>query len=196
MGPLLVVGLGNPGSQYVRNRHNIGFRIIDAICKLYLFEPFRLKDSSLITEGCIQDIKVVALKPQTYMNHSGRAVSAVARFYKISSEKIIIIHDDIELKSGIIRIKQDGGHGGHNGLKDIDAHMGSAYWRLRFGIDHPGHRDLVSNYVLGDFSKGDESWIEPLINDIAHEFGTLISAGAASFLNKLALRRASLKEGK
>jgi PTH1 family peptidyl-tRNA hydrolase len=193
MDTLLIVGLGNPAPQYARNRHNIGFRIIDAICDFYAFEPFRLKDSGLIAEGRLENTKIIALKPQTYMNRSGQAVSAAARFYKIIPEKIIVIHDDIELKPAVIRIKQDGGHGGHNGLKDIDAHIGSAYWRVRFGVGHPGHRDLVANYVLGDFSKTDETWIELLVDVIAREFPTFVSSGAAAFLNNLAFRRAPLK---
>ncbi|MBL0942479.1 MAG: aminoacyl-tRNA hydrolase [Alphaproteobacteria bacterium] len=192
MDTFLITGLGNPGPQYVRNRHNIGFRVVDTICGFYAFEPFRLKDSSLISEGRLENAKIIALKPQTYMNRSGQAVSTAARFYKITPDKIIVIHDDIELKPGIIRIKQDGGHGGHNGLKDIDAHIGSGYWRMRFGVGHPGHRDLVAQYVLGDFSKSDETWIEPLVDDIAREFSSLISNGAGTFLNNLALRRQPL----
>lgn len=192
MDTILIVGLGNPGPQYLRNRHNIGFRVLDAITHFYGFEPFRLKDSGLISEGRLENTKIIALKPQTYMNRSGQAVSAISRFYKIIPEKIFVIHDDIELKPGLIRIKQDGGHGGHNGLKDIDSHLGSKYWRVRFGVGHPGHRDLVAQYVLGDFSKTDETWVEPLVDDIAREFSTLISSGAAVFLNNLALRRATL----
>lgn len=189
----LVVGLGNPGSEYAANRHNIGFRIVDALCAFYAFEPFRLKDFGLMTEGSIEGAKIIALKPQAYMNRSGQAVSAAARFYKIDPENILVIHDDIELKPGLIRVKKGGGHGGHNGLKDIDAHIGKGYWRLRFGVGHPGCRDLVSGYVLGNVPKADEKWAVPLIDDIARAFPALMCGDAVEFLNDAALKKIPLK---
>ncbi len=186
---LLIVGLGNPGKKYEHHRHNIGFRALDAICHANGFGPFRVRDSGLVAEAVRDGEKILALKPMKYMNLSGQAVSQLARFYKIPLDNIIVIHDDIELNPGQLRLKKGGGAGGHNGLKDIDARIGKDYWRVRIGVGHPGHRDQVADYVLHNFSKADEKWIEPLLDLIAQEFPLLLSQEKNQYLNRIALVR-------
>ncbi len=185
MGMMLIVGLGNPGKQYSLNRHNIGFRLIDAVCEQYGFSEFHQKDKALISEGKIGDRKVLAIKPLTYMNLSGQAVGALARFYKIPPEDVVVIHDDIDLKFSQVRVKQGGGHGGHNGLKSIDSQISKNYWRLRFGVGHPGHRELVTGYVLNNFSKAEENEVPFIIMDIVEAVPLLVQGKHDLFMNKV-----------
>ncbi|MFN3169973.1 MAG: aminoacyl-tRNA hydrolase [Hyphomicrobiales bacterium] len=163
----LLVGLGNPGGQYAGNRHNIGFMAVDAIHARHGFSPWRSRFSSQVSEGRIGDHKVLLAKPTTYMNLSGQAVGEIARFYKLDASDVTAIHDELDLEPGRTRIKVGGGHGGHNGLKSLDAHLGKDYRRIRLGIGHPGHKDLVSGYVLRDFAKADEPWVEALCDEMA-----------------------------
>lgn len=147
----LIVGLGNPGAQYRFHRHNVGFLMLDSLHQSYGGSEFQKnKWQGLMAEGFINGTNVLFLKPQTYMNLSGPAVSGVANFYKIPLSRILVIHDDLDLPAAEVRIKQGGGHGGHNGLKSIDAHLGKEYWRLRIGIGHPGVKEMVSSYVLSN----------------------------------------------
>lgn len=164
----LIVGLGNPGPEYALTRHNIGFLAIDAIARHYKTPSYQEKYHGLMTrmsytlpkgDAC----EIILLKPLTYMNVSGRSVQAAMQFYKIPLHRVIVIHDDLDLEPGDIRVKIGGGHGGHNGLKSIDQSIGKDYLRVRLGIGHPGHRDLVSPYVLGTFPKSDHRWLEPLL---------------------------------
>ncbi len=181
----LVVGLGNPGKQYSMNRHNIGFRAVDLICENYGFSDFRLRDKAFVAEGKLDSHKVLIVKPLTYMNLSGQAVGVFMRFHKIPVEDVIVIHDDIDLAFGQIKLKQGGGHGGHNGLKSIDSQIGKNYWRLRIGVGHPGHRDLVSAYVLNNFSKDEEKEVPFLLQDIVSAFPDLIAGEAESFMKQI-----------
>jgi PTH1 family peptidyl-tRNA hydrolase len=191
----VLVGLGNPGGKYVLNRHNIGFMAIDVIASAYQFPPFKMKFSAMISEGTIGDHKVLLCKPLTYMNRSGQPVGDVIRFYKVSSDHIYVIHDDLDLEPGQIKVKMGGGNGGHNGLKSLDQHIGKDYWRLRLGIGHPGRpvsgEDMVTNYVLGNFAKSDEEWLTGLLSAIADEADSLFGTDPGVWLTKIAgnLRR-------
>lgn len=184
--PFLVVGLGNPGPDYARNRHNIGFMAADVIVRRHSFGPWRAKFQGEIAEGQIGGEKVLALKPQTYMNLSGQSVAAAARFLKIAVEDIVVLHDELDIAPGRIKVKRGGGAGGHNGLKSIDSHLGQEYRRVRLGIGHPGDRALVSGYVLHDFAKADEAWLVPLLDAVADTFPMLAAGDDAGFATRVA----------
>lgn len=183
---LLFVGLGNPGADYARNRHNIGFMAVDAIVRRHSFSPWRAKFQGEVCEGTIGSEKIVALKPLTYMNESGRSVAACAQFYKIEPEDIVVFHDELDLEPGRIRVKIGGGHAGHNGLRSIGAHLGPDYRRVRLGIGHPGAKERVTGWVLGDFAKVDREWLEPLLDDVADASLFLVSGDDTGFMNRIA----------
>ena len=184
---LLIVGLGNPGSQYARNRHNVGFMAADAIVRRHSFSGFSKKFRAEIAEGTLAGEKALVIKPMTFMNLSGDSVGEAMRFYKLSPADIIVIHDELDLAPGKLKLKVGGGNGGHNGLKSIDAHCGKDYKRLRIGIGHPGHKDRVNPHVLGDFAKSDQDWLQPLLNAIADNAELMADGDDAGFLNKIAL---------
>jgi PTH1 family peptidyl-tRNA hydrolase len=183
----LIVGLGNPGSRYAQTRHNIGFMAADAIVRRYGFPPYRSKFDSALAEGTIGDGRVLVLKPQTFMNRSGDAVGACARFYKIAPEDIAVIHDEIDLAPGKLKVKRGGGTAGHNGLRSIDAAIGAEFWRVRLGVGHPGVKELVEPYVLQNFDAEDKIWLGPLIEAIAEAAPVLVADDAAGFMTKTAL---------
>ena len=186
---LLIVGLGNPGSKYVNNRHNIGFMAVDAIAQAHGFAPERKKFNALMREGFIEvegrRIKSLILKPQTFMNESGRAVGAVAQFYKIPPESVIVFHDELDLEPGKFRMKLGGGIAGHNGLRSIRSQIGAEFWRGRMGIGHPGHKDRVHSYVLSDFAKYDKDWVEPLTDAIGRASDLLAAGEMDKFQTKV-----------
>jgi PTH1 family peptidyl-tRNA hydrolase len=184
---LLFVGLGNPGSQYALNRHNIGFMAVDAIASSHRFSPWRRKFQGVIAEGILGGVKVIALKPGTYMNESGRSVGEATRYFQCESSDIYVFHDELDLMAGKVRVKTGGGTAGHNGVRSIDAHIGSGFHRVRLGIGHPGERHRVHGHVLGDFAKSDREWLEPLLDAIAEYAGLLATGGEASFQNKVHL---------
>ncbi|MGL4406497.1 MAG: aminoacyl-tRNA hydrolase [Notoacmeibacter sp.] len=184
---LLIVGLGNPGAEYKNHRHNVGFMAVDAIARANGFSSWSRKFQGEISEGRLGANKVLLLKPLTYMNVSGQSVAAAASFYKLTEADIIVIHDELDLDPGRCKVKTGGGNGGHNGLKSIDAHMGKDYKRLRLGIGHPGHKDRVNPYVLGDFSKADQIWLEPLLDAIAKAAPDIATGDGANFMNKITL---------
>ncbi|MBX7145948.1 MAG: aminoacyl-tRNA hydrolase [Alphaproteobacteria bacterium] len=159
---LLIVGIGNPGQKYAHNRHNVGFIIVDEIAKHYVISDFRQRFHALCAESHILNHKILLLKPLTYVNESGRSIQDIAHFYKLSGDQIFVIYDDLDLELGRIKIKKGGSAGGHNGIRSIDNHFGIDYWRIRIGIGHPGHRGLVKNYVLQDFTKAEEEVIASL----------------------------------
>lgn len=183
----LVVGLGNPGPKYEANRHNVGFMAVDEIVRRHSFGPYRHRFQALFAEGVVEGVRLFALEPMTFMNESGRAVGEAMRFYKIEPREVLVIHDEIDLASGKVRVKLGGGSAGHNGLRSIDAHIGPDYWRLRIGIGHPGDKDLVHPYVLSDFAKEDEAWLGKLLGAIADAFPLLAHDRDNQFLTKLAL---------
>ena len=186
---MLLVGLGNPGPSYALNRHNVGFMVADVLQDHFEFEPFKRKGDSLVTSGTINSIPVTLLKPMTYINCSGVPTQNYARFYKILPEDMIVIHDDLNLSLGNIKLKQGGGSGGHNGLKSLDAHVGQNYWRLRIGIGHPGHKDAVNGYVLKDFPKSEQEELIQLLQKIALEAPLLLQKNMALFSNNVLLNR-------
>lgn len=181
----LLVGLGNPGREYAQNRHNVGFMCVDEIGKSYGFPTEKAKFSGLFTEGRVDQEKAYLFKPITYMNRSGRAVAEAARFFKIPPEHIIVFHDDLDLAPGRVRVKQGGGHGGHNGLKDLDVHLGPQYWRVRIGIGRPFHKGAVASYVLSDFSKDEHVWLDSLLFLIADETHLLLNQKPEDFAAKI-----------
>ncbi len=184
---LLVVGLGNPGPDYARNRHNIGFMAADAIVRRHGLGRFRRKFHGEIAEGQVAGRRILVLKPSTYMNDSGRAVAAACGFYRLTPEDVLVLHDEIDLAAGKVRIKDGGGHAGHNGLRSIHAHIGADYRRVRVGVGHPGDRDRVKSHVLKDFAKADDVWLEKLLDSIAHHFPLLVGGDDLSFMSKVAL---------
>jgi peptidyl-tRNA hydrolase, PTH1 family len=184
---LIIAGLGNPGTQYAGNRHNIGFMAVDEIQRRPGFAPWSKKFKALISEGEIAGEKILLMKPQTFMNVSGESVGEAMRFYKLGPENIVAVYDELDLVPGKARIKTGGGHGGHNGIKSLDAHCGKDYRRLRLGIGHPGHKDRVQGHVLGDFAKSDRDWLEPLLAALADNAEMLVKGEDSQLLNKLAL---------
>ncbi|WP_137130322.1 aminoacyl-tRNA hydrolase [Rhizobium sp. FY34] len=184
---LIIAGLGNPGAKYAGNRHNIGFMAVDAIQRLPGFAPWSKKFKAEISEGELAGEKVLLMKPQTFMNLSGEAVGEAMRFYKLEPANIVAIYDELDLAPAKARIKTGGGHGGHNGVKSLDAHCGREYRRLRLGIGHPGNKALVENYVLGDFAKVDRDWLDLLLGAIADNAAMLVKAEDSQFMNRLAL---------
>ena len=183
----LLVGLGNPGSDYAGNRHNIGFMAVDDIHRHYSFAPFRSKFQGEVADGTIAGEKVLLLKPTTFMNESGRSVSEATRFYKIEAEDVIILHDELDLAPGKIRAKKGGGLAGHNGLKSIATHIGPDFHRVRIGIGHPGEKGRVTGHVLKDFSKEDQKWVEPLLDAMTVSIDKLIKGDDAGFATKVSL---------
>ena len=185
----LVVGLGNPGSRYARNRHNVGFMAVDAIARKHGSPGFRSRFKGELAEGPIGGERVLLLKPQTFMNLSGESVGEAARFFKILPSEIIVIHDEIDLRPGKLRVKLGGGSAGHNGLRSIDTLLGPDYWRVRIGVGHPGIKELVQPYVLQNFS-GEElaGWVEPLLGAVAEMVPLLLSGAPDAFMSEVARR--------
>ncbi|HZU89145.1 MAG TPA: aminoacyl-tRNA hydrolase, partial [Stellaceae bacterium] len=170
----LVVGLGNPGMRHARNRHNVGFMIADAVARRHGFAPFRNRFKGEFSEGTIAGARRLLLKPQTFMNLSGESVAAAARFFKLAPAEIVVIHDELDLRPGKVRVKRGGGSAGHNGLRSIDALLGPDYWRVRIGIGHPGRKELVLPYVLQNFPAEElDLWVVPLVDAVAETIGLL-----------------------
>jgi len=183
----LLVGLGNPGAAYSRNRHNIGFMAADEIVRRHGFSSWRNKFQGETADGTVDGAKVLVLKPQTFMNLSGQSVGAAVQFHKIPTENVIVFYDELDLAPGKIRIKKGGGSGGHNGIKSLDAHIGADYWRVRLGIGHPGDKALVTARVLGDFSKAEQSWLDPLLQGLSDTLPLLLAGRHNDVMTKLAL---------
>ncbi|ESQ88270.1 hypothetical protein ABAC460_16555 [Asticcacaulis sp. AC460] len=175
----LIVGLGNPGSQYAKNRHNIGFMVADEIIRAPDFGPEKKQFDAITAEGKIETgkgpDKVLVIKPQTFMNLSGNSVVKAMQFYKIKPEQVIVFHDELDLAQGRMRMKMGGGHAGHNGLRSIMGHIGPNFIRGRLGIGHPGVREMVHNWVLGDFGKGEQVWVDALTDACARALPMLFT---------------------
>jgi len=188
---LLIVGLGNPGTKYAKNRHNVGFMAVDHIIDRHNFSQSQKKFKSECFEGKVAGEKILILKPQTFMNLSGEAVGEAMRFYKLSPSDIFVIHDELDLVAGKVRAKVGGSHGGHNGLKSIDAHCGKDYHRIRIGIGHPGHKSKVNSHVLGDFAKADYEWLDPLLETMAKNADLLVEDKLPELMNRLAQNKSA-----
>ena len=183
----LLVGLGNPGAEYARNRHNIGFMAVDAIRRRHNISPWRRRFKGVAAEGSIAGEQVILLLPGTFMNDSGLAVAEAAHFYKIGADDIVVFHDEIELPPAKVRVKTGGGNAGHNGLRSISAHVGNDYRRVRIGVGHPGVKELVHNHVLSDFAKAERPWVDAVCDIIADNAGLIVKGEDSSFQNKVHL---------
>jgi PTH1 family peptidyl-tRNA hydrolase len=185
----LLVGLGNPGEKYARNRHNVGFMVVDAIARRHGIGPWRRTShfKSGVAEGSLDSEGIILLKPGTYMNDSGMAVAEVARFYKIDVGELVVFHDEIELPPGKVRVKTGGSNAGHNGLRSISLHLGNDYHRVRIGVGHPRVKELVMPYVLGDFAKSERRWVDALCDIIADNASLITDGEYSRFQNKVHL---------
>lgn len=183
----LIIGLGNPGSRYSGNRHNVGFMAVDRIVADYKLSKPSLKFGGAVSEGTIAGDKLYVFKPLGYMNISGGPASEIARFYKVPLENIIAIHDDLDLPLGKLRVKRGGSSGGHNGLKSLDSHLGEDYLRIRIGIGHPGDKNLVSDYVLSDFREEELPTLGNIIESTSRHITLLLAGDEAGFMNKVSL---------
>ncbi|WP_420860993.1 aminoacyl-tRNA hydrolase [Algirhabdus cladophorae] len=192
----LFVGLGNPGAKYAQNRHNIGFMALDSIASDHGFAAWRSKFQGNVTEGVLGGEKVILLKPATFMNKSGQSVGEAMRFYKLDSTDITVFHDEIDLAPAKCRVKSGGGHAGHNGLRSIHQHIGPHYDRVRMGVGHPGHKDAVPGYVLRDFPKADQGWLDDVIRGCSDGAPELAKGDAGRFMNAVALRAAPPRSSK
>lgn len=184
----LWVGLGNPGAKYAGNRHNIGYMAVDRIAGDHGFGPWRRAHHGLVSEGRLGSEKIVLLKPETFMNLSGQSVRSAVDFWKLAPGDVTVFHDELDLAPGKCRLKQGGGHAGHNGLRSLHGHLGEAYGRVRLGIGHPGHKDAVSAYVLHDFAKADQDWLEDLLRGVSEGAVALAEGDGTRFLNAVSLR--------
>ncbi len=185
---ILLVGLGNPGAKYERNRHNIGFMAADAIVRRHSFSPPRARFQGIVCEGTFGSEKAIVLKPTTYMNESGRAVGEAMRFYKLTPADVVVFYDELDLEAAKLRMKKGGGAAGHNGIRSIAAHIGPDFRRVRIGIGHPGVKERVMPHVLGDFSKAEAAdWVEPMLDAIAEAAPLLAEGKDATFANKVHL---------
>ncbi|WP_319775427.1 aminoacyl-tRNA hydrolase [Breoghania sp.] len=183
---LVIVGLGNPGSKYEFNRHNIGFMAVETIHRRNSsFSPWRKRFQAETSEGTIAGEKVLLIKPMTYMNESGQAVGAALRFFKLEAGNVVVLYDELDLPPGKVKIKTGGGSGGHNGIRSLDAHIGKEYRRVRLGIGHPGSKDRVTSYVLGDFAKVDRDWLIPMLDTIGDNVDLLAKGNDGEFMNRL-----------
>lgn len=186
----LIVGLGNPGAQYAQNRHNIGFMAVDRIAEDHGFGPWKSRFRGLVAEGRLAGDNALLLKPQTFMNLSGESVGEAMRYLKLEPADVIVLHDELDLAPGKLRLKQGGGHAGHNGLRSLHQHIGEGYGRVRLGIGHPGHKDRVAGYVLHDFAKADADWLDDLLRGISNGAEALAAGDGTRFQNAVAARTA------
>jgi PTH1 family peptidyl-tRNA hydrolase len=185
----LWVGLGNPGPQYAMHRHNVGFMALDTIAEVHGFGPIQKKFQGWLQEGRIGTEKVLLLKPATFMNESGRAVSEAMRFYKLDLADLTVFHDELDLAPFKVKVKQGGGHAGHNGLRSIGQHLRADFRRVRLGIGHPGHKDRVTGYVLGNYGKAEMDPLADMLGAIAAEADRLAAGDDTRFMNDVALRQ-------
>lgn len=192
----IFAGLGNPGGKYAGNRHNIGFMALDRIAEDHGFGPWKTRFQGQVAEGRLGSEKVLLLKPETFMNLSGQSVGEALRFYKLTPEDLTVFHDELDLAPGKCKVKVGGGHAGHNGLRSIHAHISDAYRRVRLGIGHPGRKELVAAYVLHDFHKADQDWLEDLLRGLSDGAVHLAQGDAGKFMTAVALRTAPPRSSK
>ncbi len=187
---LIFAGLGNPGAKYAGNRHNIGFMALDRIAADHGFGPWKARFQGVASEGRLGDATVLLLKPATFMNLSGQSVGEAMRFFKLEAPDITVFHDEIDLAPGKVRVKDGGGHAGHNGLRSIHQHIGPHYTRVRMGVGHPGRKEAVPGYVLHDFAKADQDWLEDVLRGCSDGAPHLAAGDSGRFQNAVALRTA------
>jgi peptidyl-tRNA hydrolase, PTH1 family len=184
---LILVGLGNPGPKYANNRHNFGFMAAEEIARRYGFSAERSRFQSYVSTGQIGGEKTLLLRPKTFMNLSGKAVGSALRFHKIRARNVIIMHDELDLVLGKVRVKHGGGAGGHNGLRSLDSNIGKDYGRIRMGIGHPGEKHRVERYVLSDFHKSELNDVQGVVDAIADALPILVEGDEAGFMTRVAL---------
>ncbi|MBS7668850.1 aminoacyl-tRNA hydrolase [Croceicoccus gelatinilyticus] len=184
----LWVGLGNPGAKYALNRHNIGFMALDTIAEVHGFGPVQKKFSGWLQEGRIGTQKILLLKPGTFMNESGRAVSEAMRFYKLDVDALTVFHDELDLAPFKVKVRMGGGLAGHNGLRSINQHLGPDFRRVRIGIGHPGSKDRVTGHVLGNYAKAEMDDLVAMLGAMAAEAEWLAKGDDVRFMNDVALR--------
>ena len=185
---LLWTGLGNPEPGMARQRHNIGFMAIDRIAARHGFSPWRQRFKGLFAEGHVGGVRVLALKPMTYMNLSGESVQPAAAFFKLPAEAITAFHDELDLAPGKVRVKKGGGAAGHNGLRSMVQLLGTPeFWRVRLGIGHPGMKEKVTGHVLGDFAKADADWLDAVLDAVAEAAPLLAAGKPEDFMTRVAL---------
>jgi len=185
----LVVGLGNPGQDYARNRHNVGFMAVDEIIRRHHLPDFRTKarPHGNFSEGRVGTEKIVLLKPLSFMNASGKPVGDAMRYFRLDPGNVFIFHDEIDLAPGKVRVKKGGGHAGHNGIRDIEKHIGKDFWRIRLGVGRPRGDGRVSGHVLGDFSRADKDWLEPMLEAAADQLPLLLAENTSDYMSRIAM---------
>jgi peptidyl-tRNA hydrolase, PTH1 family len=186
----LWVGLGNPGAEYALHRHNVGFMAVDTIAEAHGFEPWKKQFQGWSSAGRIGTQRILLLKPATFMNDSGRSVGEAMRFYKLDLSALTTFHDELDIDPFRVRVKCGGGAAGHNGLRSIDQHLGQDYRRVRLGIGHPGHKDRVTGYVLGNYAKAEMDDLADMLGAVAAEAPLLAAGDDTRFMNDVALRLA------
>jgi len=184
----LWAGLGNPGPQHALQRHNVGFMALDVIADVHDFGAVQKKFQGWVQEGRLGGEKIVLLKPATFMNESGRSVAEALRFYKLDIAELTVFHDELDLAPFKVKVKTGGGTAGHNGLRSIDSHLGPDFRRVRIGIGHPGHKDRVLGYVLGNYAKAEQDDLADMLGAIAAEADWLAKGEDARFMSELARR--------
>ena len=182
-------GLGNPGPSYALHRHNVGFMVCDVIADMYNFGAEQKKFQGWVREGRIGASKILLLKPATFMNESGRSVGEALRFYKLETDALTVFHDELDLAPFKVKVKQGGGHAGHNGLRSIDQHSGAEFRRVRIGIGHPGHKEAVNGHVLGNYAKAERDDLVEMLGAVAAESEWLAQGNAPRFMSEIALRQ-------
>ena len=192
----LWVGLGNPGAQYALNRHNVGFMAVETIAQVHGFGPAVKKFQGLVADGRVGGERVVALRPATFMNDSGRSVAEALRFYKLGVDALTVFHDELDLAPFKVKVKRGGGTAGHNGLRSIDAHLGADFRRVRLGIGHPGHKDRVTPYVLGNYARTEQDTLADMLGAVAAEAEWLAAGDDVRFMSDVAVRVAEINDGK
>ncbi len=185
----LWVGLGNPGPRYAMHRHNVGFMAADVIAEMHSFGPVQKKFQGWVQEGRIGTEKIILLKPATFMNESGRSVGEAMRFYKLDMANLTVFHDELDLAPFKVKVKNGGGHAGHNGLRSITQHLSADFRRVRLGIGHPGHKDAVTGYVLGNYAKAEQDNLITMLGAVGSEADSLARGDDARFMNDVALRQ-------
>lgn len=183
----LLAGLGNPGERYLRNRHNVGFLAIDAIASRFGYGPFRTRFSSLCANGTIDGHRVLLLKPQTFMNESGNAIGAAARYHKLAPRDVTILHDELDLSPGKLRVRSSGSLAGHRGLLSVRAHLGDGFRRVRIGVGRPPGEGKATSHVLGDFARADAAWLQPLLTRIAEHLPGLLAGDDSGFVGRVVI---------
>jgi PTH1 family peptidyl-tRNA hydrolase len=187
----LVVGLGNPGSEYARTRHNVGFMVADELAGRAGASATKAKLGAEICEGKLGAERLLFCKPMEYMNVSGEAVNRVATFWKVPVERMVVVHDDLDLPFGRLKLGAGGGHGGHNGLRSLIAHVGAAFARVRVGVGRPPGGQDSANYVLGGFSKAEQKDLPQVLADASDAVEAIMSQGMTAAMNKFNTKKSN-----